>query len=110
MECRVPSSSAGQELNILVELNTSSCVANGEWQQLQSICTYYFPFNVYASLVEVDAANHKTIVATVLLLLLAIAILVVGCGFYCRTNMEKAAAEIKKKIEALKNRKGNKPI
>lgn len=77
---------------------------------MQSICTYYFPFNVYASLVEVDAANHKTIVATVLLLLLALAIFVVGCGFYCKANIERASAEIRKKIEVLKRKKGNKPI
>lgn len=67
---------------------------------------------MYASLVEVDAANHKTIVATVLLLLLAIAIMIIGCGFYCKTNVEKAKMEIKKKIDAMKKRgeKRNKPI
>ena len=61
-------------------------------------------------MVEVDAANHKTIVATVLLLMLAFAILVVGCGFYCKTNIAKARHEIQKKINALKNKKKPRPI
>ena len=84
-------------------------MANGDSEQLQSICTYYFPFNIYPSLVEVDAAHHKTIVALVLALLLALAIVVVGCGFYCKGNMEKAKLEIKKKIDALKRKRSNKP-
>mgnify|MGYP007079494553 CR=1 FL=1 len=63
-------------------------------------------------MLEVDSDNHKTIVATLLLLLLALAILIVGCGFFCKTNMEKAFAEVKKKIEALKKKreKKSKPI
>ena len=65
---------------------------------MQSICTYYYPFNLYASIIEVDAANHKVIVATVLLVLLAFAIFVVGCGFYCKAEIEKASVEIRKKI------------
>lgn len=105
MECTIVRREDAKEFNILVELNTSSCIANGDEQQLQSICTHYIPFNLYASLVEVDATNHKTIVATILLLLLALAIVVVGCGFYCKTDIEKAGGEIKKKIEALKKKK-----
>jgi len=87
-------------------------VANGDNEQLQSICTYYFPFNVYPSLVEVDASHHKTIVALVLALLLALAIVVIGCGFYCKGNMEKAKLEFRKKIEAMKRKrsKKSKPI
>jgi len=59
--------------------------------------------------VEVDAANHKTIVAAVLALLLAVAILVVGCGFYCKGNIEKARLEIQKKINSIKRKGANKP-
>jgi hypothetical protein len=111
MECKVVRTEDAKEFNILVEFNTSSCVANGDWEQLESICTYYLPFNIYASLVEVDAANHKTIVATVLLLLLAILILVVGCGLYCRGNIERAKFEIQKKLASLKKKQpGHKPI
>ena len=76
---------------------------------MQSICTYRFPFNVYASLVEVDAANHKTIVAALIALLLALAITIVGCGFYCRGNIERAKHGIVKKIDAIKRKRSNKP-
>lgn len=88
IECLVARGKEEVRLNILVELNTSSCLANGDWEQLESICTYRLPFNLYASLVEVDAANHLTILATVVLLLLAVAIVVVGCGLYCRTQVQ----------------------
>ena len=84
-------------------------MANGDSEQLGSICTYFFPFNIYPSLVEVDAAHHKTIVAMVLALLLVAVIVVIGCGFYCKGNIEKGKMEIKKKIAAIKRKANNKP-
>lgn len=105
MECFLRRTSEDVRWNILVELNTSSCLANGDWEQLQSICNYLIPMSLYASLVEVDEANHTTIVATVVLLLLAVGIVVVGCGLYCKTNLQKAAAEVRKRIAALKKQK-----
>lgn len=65
---------------------------------------------LYASLVEVDEANHATIVATVILLLIAMGIVVVGCGLYCKTNLQRAGAEIKKKLAVLRRQKEMKPI
>ena len=56
-----------------------------------------------------DAANHKTIVAAVIALLLALAIMIVGCGFYCKGNIERAKIEIVRKIDALKRKRANKP-
>ena len=44
-----------------------------------------------------------------LALLLALAIVVIGCGFYCKGNIEKAKLEVRKKMEALKRKRGNKP-
>ena len=83
-------------------------MANGDDEQLRSICTYYFPFNIYPSLVEVDSAHHKTIVAMVIALMLAVAIVVVGCGFYCKGNIENAKLDIQRKIEALKRKRSQK--
>lgn len=84
---------------------------NGDWEQLASICSYLMPMTLYASLVEVDEANHTTIVATVILLLLAVGIMVVGCGLYCKTNLQKAVGEIKKRIAALQRKnKEMKPL
>jgi uncharacterized membrane protein len=68
------------------------------------------PFTLYASVIEVDAANHPTIVVTILLLLLAVGIVVVGCGLYCKTQIQRAAGEVKKRIAALRKKKEMKPI
>lgn len=111
MECFLSRTSEQVRWNFLVELNTTSCLGNGDWEQLQSICSYLMPLTFYASLIEVEETNHTTIVATVILLLLAIAIMVVGCGLYCKTNLQRAVAEVRKKIAALqKKNKEMKPL
>ena len=62
-------------------------------------------------MIEVDAANHSTIIATVLLLLLATAIVLVGCGLYCNVNIERAKGVILAKIAAARRgKKEMKPI
>ena len=110
MECQVSRKDGEIRWNILVELNTSSCLANGDWEQLESICQYRIPFSLYAGVVEIDAANHTTIVATVLLLLLATAILLVGCGLYCNVSIQKAKGVIQAKLSALSRKKEMKAI
>jgi hypothetical protein len=110
MECFITRTPQDIRWNILVELNSSSCLANGDWEQLESICNYLIPMGLYASLVEVDEANHATIVATVILLLMAVGIVVVGCGLYCKTNLQRAGAEVKRRLATLRKQKEMKPI
>lgn len=98
MECLITRTNEDIRWNILVEVNTTSCIANGYWEQLESICSYRIPFTLYASLIEVDAKNHTTIVVTAVLLLIALAILIIGSGFYCKTNIQRAANLIRKRI------------
>ena len=58
-----------------------------------------------------DEANHLTIVVTVVLLLLALGIVVVGCGLYCRTQVQAAMARLQRKIAELQRKQqGTKPI
>jgi hypothetical protein len=110
LECMVTRTNEEIRWNLLVEINTSSCLANGDWEQLESICSYEIPFTLYASVLEVEASKHSTIVATTLIILLAVVILFIGGALYCRNNLRKAGNELKKKLAALKQKKGTKPI
>lgn len=110
LECLITRTSEDIRWNVLVEINSSSCIANGDWEQLESICTYEIPFTLYASLLEVNATNHGTIVATLLIVMLSLLIVVVGCGLYCRNNLKRAKAQIERKLSKLKKSKELKPI
>jgi predicted small metal-binding protein len=96
--------------NILAEVNTSSCFANGEVEQLESICQYSIPFTYYVSLFEVDSSKELTVNIFVYVVLIACGLLLLGCAFHCKSIRARALKEVQKKIESLKKKKNIKPI
>lgn len=110
VECYFERKDSKMRWSLLVEVNTTNCFGNGEIEQLQSICQYNIPFTYYVSLFEVDSSKELTVHIFVYVVLIACGLLLLGCIFHCKSIRAKAVREIQKKMEALKRKKGHKPI
>lgn len=91
--------------NILVQINTTNCFANGDIVQLESICQTSIPYTLYVSLFEVDRSKEMTVHIFVYAVLIICAILLVGVAFHCKKIRNVARTEIEKKIASLKKKK-----
>jgi hypothetical protein len=96
--------------NVLVIVNTTSCLANGDIEQLQSICSIAIPYTMYVSLFEIDEKKSSTVTIIVVGMLAITFLLLLICFSYCKEGRKRAFQEIRDKLAKMTKIKGLRPI
>lgn len=84
--------------NVLVVINTTSCVANGDIEQLSSICSIAIPYTMYVSFFEIDSSRSLLATVLVLVVMAIVVIVLLGCIFKCKAARNRAVQEIRKRL------------
>jgi hypothetical protein len=98
--------------NVLVVINTTSCLANGDIEQLSSICSIAIPYTMYVSFFEIDSSKSLTATIIVFVIMAIVVIVLIGCVFQCKAARNRAIRDIKNRLAQLTKKKSKvvKPI